>query len=84
MEQVCVNVDQAGRDVEAMNVDQFLGLGRIDLGCNSGDLVAGDGDVRLAIDAVLRIDHVTAFQHEIVLGVSGAAENQKTECATHG
>jgi hypothetical protein len=65
-EDVGVHVHQARSHEKAARVDDRGGGARRDIGRDSGDLASGDGNVHHPVDAVLRVDHVTAFDQEIV------------------
>ena len=55
-------VDQAGSDVESGDVDHLARRRRVDLLGDQCNLAAGNRDVAHTVDAILRIDHVPAFQ----------------------
>src|SRR5688572_24346448 len=60
-----VDVDQAGRDIQAADVDGGLGL-ILDAGVDSRDVAGADGDVHARVNAVGRVDDVPATQEEVV------------------
>jgi hypothetical protein len=68
---VGVDVDEAGGDVEAGDVDDLEGLGRVDAGGDGGHLAARDGDVAHGVDPVPGIDDVPAAQQDVVLRLRG-------------
>src|SRR6266404_146246 len=82
-EQVRVDIDEARRDVKAVNVDHLFGLRDADIRRDGGDLVAGNRYVHLRVDAVFGIDHVSAFEHEIVLSLQGRTKQQSKDEVTH-
>ena len=60
-------------------IDHLARLGGIDLLGDARDLPAVDRDVAHRIDAVFRIDHVPAFQQQVVARLRGRGPNQKHE-----
>ncbi len=61
-----MKVDEAGNDIQARNVDDFL---RLRCGNGIGDrrnLALRNGHVLQSVDAILRIDDVAAFQQQLV------------------
>ncbi len=66
-EDVDVDVNQSGSDVQPV---QFHGLerqGGVDLRAHGGDLAGADGHVAVAVDLVAGIDDVSAAEQEIIL-----------------
>src|SRR2546422_355781 len=69
IEDVGVDVDQAGRDDLTGRVDRPGRLGAPDVRCDAGDRAALNGDVAGAGEPGGRIDDVATFEQEIVHGV---------------
>ena len=63
-----LHVDQAGRDVEAGDINHVRGLGGGDIGRDRRDSVSADGYIHRRVDAVGRVNHVAAFKQNIVSG----------------
>src|SRR5438132_1614882 len=83
-EQVRVDIDEPGGNMEPVNVDHLFGLRGTDVGCDSGNLTAGNCYVHLRVDAVFGIDQVAAFEHDVVLSSCDAAKEQSKDEVTHG
>ena len=67
-EDVRVNVDEPGHDVEARRVGDACARARRDVGRHQRDLAGGDRDVHDRVDAVARIDDVAVLDEEVELG----------------
>jgi hypothetical protein len=64
-----VEVNEAGGEDEAGDVERLPGAGRGDGGLDSGDAAGFDGDIEAAVAAVARIDDTAAAKNEVeVLG----------------
>ncbi len=66
-EDVNVDVDEAGSEVETGDVDGFFGGAGGDGWLDGGDLAIANGNVSLHVDVVLRVDDVAVAKNEIVL-----------------
>lgn len=66
-EDVRVQVDEPGDDIQARGVGDSLGAGRVDLRRDVSNLPVGDRDIHDAIDPVLRVDDVTTFDEQTEL-----------------
>ena len=64
---VHMDVDDARRNVAALYIHHTCGISRVQVRTHSHDFFSTDGHVTLAVDIVLRVDHMTALQQEIVL-----------------
>ena len=67
---VDVNVDEARRDIQAVEVDHLRGGRRGDVLFDGGDQAFRDRHVPRLVDVVLRIDDVAVFQQQIVFRLS--------------
>lgn len=79
---VHVNIDKAGSDIEAGDIDHLGGGGSWDIFLYRGDFAGGDRDIHDAINVVGGIDDVAAFQDEIIggrLSVSGGEQGEKSK-----
>lgn len=63
---VAVNVDEAGRDEEARDVDRLDGIGGVQVRRHGDDVPVLHTDVGYAIEVVARIDHASVLQQQIV------------------
>jgi hypothetical protein len=66
-EDVDVDVDESGREVEAGDVDGLLRRSCRDRWFDGGDLAITDGYVAFGVDIVLRVEDVAVAEDEIVL-----------------
>jgi hypothetical protein len=78
---VDVDVDEAGCEVEAGDVDGLLRRVGGDGWLDGGDLAVADGNVEFGIDVILRIDDVAVAEDEIVL-LGMRTEGAKEECGS--
>jgi len=67
MEQMRVDVHQAGCDIEAAGVDGFASARGIDGGGDFGDLAGLNGHVAERVDVVSGIDDVSALEQQVIL-----------------
>ncbi|MGC4055608.1 MAG: hypothetical protein QM757_42835 [Paludibaculum sp.] len=65
-EDVGVDVDQAGGDDQAGDVDDFCGIGGGQIRGDGGDFAILDGDVHEGVDVVFRVDDATPFEQHVV------------------
>ena len=71
-EDVRVQVDEPGHDVQAGGIDDLPGLRRVDRRRDFGDLAIGDRHVHHPVAAVLRVDDMAALDDDGVgLGRGG-------------
>jgi len=66
-EQVDVDVDEAGRHIQAADVDRLLRLRGVDRGPEGGNLAATNGHVHAPVDVVPGIDDVAALEEQLIL-----------------
>jgi hypothetical protein len=78
-EDVHVNVDQAGRDNQACDVDHLERVGGIQARRDRRDGPALDGDIADRADIVLGVDHAATQQQQIVTGLRRQRARKKEE-----
>ena len=84
LEDVDVEIDQAGSDIEAGGVNDAAGVGRGDLLGYGGDFTAGYGDVPGTVNAGLGVDNVAVAEEEIVFGLGeGRGGDEEEDRETH-
>ena len=66
MRDVHVNIDETGSDVQAGDIDDPCGGGCRNVLLDGGDFAGRDSDVHDAVNVVCWVDHVAAFENEIV------------------
>ncbi|HUG37489.1 MAG TPA: hypothetical protein VML54_11095 [Candidatus Limnocylindrales bacterium] len=69
MKEVAVEVDEAGRDELARDVDH-LGGGDAEIGRDGGDPAMGEGDVEPSVERLPGVEHGPAAQNEVEVDLS--------------
>ena len=80
-----VNIDKAGREVQARHIHQLFRLFRGNAGLKGRDLTFNDGHVQHRIQLVGGVNHVTAFENQVVprrlcLRVVNSTGHHKKDC----
>ena len=76
---MCVQIDEARRDVVILDVDGEAGFAGRNIGRDPHDPVARDGDISKLVNAVRRIDHMSALQDKIVTLRPGGAHYKQQQ-----
>lgn len=85
-EDVDVEVDEAGGDEEAGDVDGFPGAGGGDGGFDGGNPAGADSDVEAAVAVVAGVDEAAAAEEEVEVlgGCGGGGEQEDEQSQRHG
>ncbi len=76
-----MDIDQAGRDIEAGDVDHFGRGGGWQIRLHGRHSIAANGHVGHGIDAIARVDHVAAFEDQIIARILRQSERAEAEQA---